>query len=196
MHVLEVQLNGETLALVGASDALMFAAHLNTSIEEAGATLGLQGMRDLGGNRTSHVNWLPFLELSHGDLVSFYFFESKTATAPIEDIATDSEEHIAEQAEFEEELKSNPPTTRLIEAIQPDATLQLRMPGSELITATLEGGREFIAFRILWNQWRPEHCHMLLSSFSQQEALVRSGRKAWFQGTLGVGERCVVKVGA
>jgi len=196
MHALEVQRNGETLAVVGASNALMFAAHVNAAIEEAGATLDLRGMLDLGDERTSHVSWLQLSQLQRGDLLNFRFFESEVVSSPRDEVATDSEEHIAEQAEFEEELKSNPPAPRYIEARQPDVTLLLNISGNEPITATLESGRQFIAFRVLWNQWSPERCRLSLSSFSQQEGLARTGGKDWFQGTLEVGDQCAVKIGA
>jgi hypothetical protein len=196
MHALEVQRNGVTLAVVGASNALMFSADISATVEEEAATIDVRGMLDLGSERRSHVSWLALEPLRIGDLLSFRFFESETVTVPVEEVATDSEEHLTGQAEYEELLRSNPMVPRQLDINQPNATLQLRVAGDRQVIATLEAGREFIAFRILWNQWRPERCRLSLSSFSQQEALDRTGSREWFQGTLRVGEQCAVKVGA
>jgi hypothetical protein len=196
MHALEIQRNGVTLAVVGARNALMFSADINSTIDEEAATIDIRGMIDLGNERKSHVSWLELAPLRIGDLLSFRFFESEVVTAPLKEVATDSEEHIAGQAEYQELLKSSPMVPRQLDLRQPNAALELSIAGSEQVTATLEGGREFISFRVLWNQWRPERCRLSLSSFSQQEALARTGGKEWFQGALKAGEQCAVKVGA
>ena len=196
MHALEVQCNGVTLAVAGARNALMFSADISSMIEEEAATIDIRGMIDLGNERKSHVSWLELAPLRIGDLLSFRFFESEFVTAPLKEVATDSEEHIAGQAEYEELLKSNPMVPRQVDIKQPNASLQLSIVGSEQVTATLESGREFISFHVLWDQWRPARCRLSLSSFSQQEALARTGGKEWFQGALKVGEQCAVKVGA
>ena len=196
MHALEVQRNGVTLVVVGASNALMFSADVSAMIEEDAATIDVRGMIDLGNDRKSHANWLELEPLRVGDVLNFRFFESEVVTAPLQEVATDSEEHIAGQAEYEELFKSTPMVSRQLDIKQPDASLQLSIEGSEGITATLESGREFIAFRTLWNRWNPERCRVSLRSFSQQEALSRTGGKEWFQGALTVGEQCAVKVGA
>jgi hypothetical protein len=196
MHALEVQRNGVTLVVVGASNALMFSADVSSTIEEEAATIDIRGMIDLGSDRKSHANWLELEPLRVGDVLSFRFFESEVVTAPIQEVATDSEEHVAGQAEYEELLKSTPIVPRQLDIKQPSASLQLSIAGSERITATLESGREFIAFRTLWDRWNPERCRISLSSFSQQEALSRTGSKEWFQGALKVGEQCTVTVGA
>jgi hypothetical protein len=195
MRALEIQRNGIMLAVVGASKAIMFTARISSMIVEEAATIDVRGMINLGDERESHVNWLELLPLNRGDLLSFRFIDSEVITPPISEVATDSEKHILEQEQYEERLKFNPPVPRSIIAIQPNASLQLSIMGSQQITATLEGGREFISFSILWNQWRPEHCRISFSSFSQQETLERSGGKEWFQGLLKAGEKCTVKIG-
>lgn len=196
MHALEVQRNGTTLAIVGGEHALMFSADVSAMIEEEAATIDIRGMNDLGSDRKSHTSWLQLAPLCNGDLLTFRFIECAAATAPSVEVATDSEEHLAAQAHYEEQLQSNSPTPRALEAKQPNATLQLQLTGIEHITAILESGREFLSFRVLWNQWQPERCRVSLSSCSQQEALARTGGKQWFQGVMRVGEQCVVKVGA
>ena len=196
MRAIEVQRNGETLAVVGAPNALMFSADISMCIEEEAATIDMRGMNDLGNGRQSHTSWLELAPLGLGDVLTFRFIETENVTAPVTDTASDSEEHIEAQAEYEEQLKTNPLTPRELELIQPNAALQLSVINGETITATLEGGREFLAFRTLWNQWSPERCRISLSSFSQSEALARSGAKEWFQGVMKIGEQCSVKIGA
>ena len=196
MYALEVQRNGTTLAVVGGEHALMFSADVSAMIEEEAATIDIRGMNDLGSDRKSHTSWLQLAPLSNGDLLAFRFIETAAATAPAKEVATDSEEYLADQAHYKEQLQSNSPTPRELKIKQPNATFELQLTGTECITATLESGREFLSFRVLWNQWHPEHCRVSLSSFSQQEGLARTGGKQWFQGVLRVGEQCVVKVGA
>jgi hypothetical protein len=196
MHALEVQRNGATLVVVGASNALMFSADVSATLEEEAARIDIRGMIDLGNDRQSHANWLELEPLQIGDVLSFRFFQSEVVTAPLQEVATDSEQHIAGQAQYEELLKSTPMVPRQLDIKQPRPSLQLSIAGSEGVTAILESGREFIAFRTLWNRWSPERCRVSLSSFSQQEALSRTGGRRWFEGVLEVGQRCAVKVGA
>lgn len=195
MYALIIKLNEETLATIGASNAIFFNSHIHISIDELGAALDLRGMLDLGSERTSHVNWLNPLQLQSGDLLCFHFVDSDVVTPPIEERATDSEEYISDQAAFEEEVRLNSPSIRNLKQVQPNANIQLTVLKNEPIIATLESGREFIAFHIVWDQFNPERCYVSLSSFSQKEADSRSGGKDWFRGKLLVGEQCTIKLG-
>ena len=197
MHAIEIQRNGVTLAVIGAPNALMLAADVGIMVEGPDAgTLDLRGMNDLGGDRKSHTNWVDESALSSGDVLLFRFIEAESATPPLREVAEDSEESVAERQWYEEQTQSLPMAPRELERRLPNATLELSCPGREPITATLEGGREFISLHLLWNQWRRERCRLSLSSFSQQEALSRAGSKEWFQGYLLLGEQCVVKIGS
>jgi len=196
MRALEVKRNGATVAIIGAPNALMFSADIAASIQEEAATLDVRGMNELDNERQSHTTWLELDRLDDGDRVELSFIEVESATPPREEVATDSPEHQAGQAEYEALLQSEPLAPRELEQRRPDATLKLRIAGHEQIVATLESGREFLSCRFLWNRWRPERCRLSLSSFSQTEALARSGSREWFSGALGLGESCVVEIGA
>ena len=125
MHALEVQRNGVTLVVVGASNALMFSADVSATIDEESATIDIRGMIDLGSDRQSHANWLELEPLRVGDVLSFRFFESEVVTAPLQEVATDSEEHITGQAKYEELLKATPKVPRQLDIKQASASLQL-----------------------------------------------------------------------
>lgn len=197
MRAIEVQHNGTAICTVGSPNALMFSAGISMSVEgSSAATLGLSGMNDLGNDRTSHTGWIDELALSHGDLLAFRFVDTLAATPPARETASDSEEHLAEQQWYKNQMQENPMEPRELKRHFPNATLQLSLPRIEPVVATLEGSREFISLRLLWNQWRPECCRVSLSSFSQREARARAGSKEWFQGSLQIGEECVVKIGS
>ena len=196
MRALEIKRNGATLAIIGAPNALMFSADIAASIQDEAATLDIRGMNELDNERQSHTTWLELDQLDDGDRVEFSFVEVESATPPMEEVATDSPEHQSSQAEYEAQLQTEPLVPRELEQRRPDAALRLRMEGHEQIVATLESGREFLSCRFLWNRWRPERCRVSLSSFSQKEALARSGSREWFSGALSLGESCVVEVGA
>ena len=67
MHALEVQRNGITLVVVGASNALMFSADVSATIEEEASTIDVRGMIDLGNDRKAHTNWLELEPLQVGE---------------------------------------------------------------------------------------------------------------------------------
>ena len=196
MHALEIRRNGVTVAVVGASNALMFSADIAASIQDETATLDIRGMNELGNERQSHTVWLELEPLAEGDKIELSFVEVAAATPPKEEVATDSPEYQAGQAEYEAQLQAEPLAPRVLEQRRPDAGLRLTVPGHDGIVATLESGQEFLSCRFLWNRWRPEQCRVSLSSFSQEEAIARSGSREWFNGVLSPGEKCVVKVGA
>jgi len=196
MRALQVIRNGELLAVAGTPKAIMLAADITTSIDEPGAVLDVRGMDDLGDDRQSHTNWIEFAPLGRGDRLEVCFLEADSSTSPIQETATDTEQYKAEQAEYAAQLQAEPLVPRALNLIQPNATLMLQVEGHELVVATLEGGREFISCHLLWNRWHPERCRVSLSSFSQAEAIARTGSREWFRGSLCVGECCVITIGA
>lgn len=197
MHAVEVQYNGDTMCTVGAANALMVSADVGMFIEgPEAATLHVSGMNDLGDDRTSHTDWIDELDMSNGDRLVFRFVDVPAVSPPKREMASDSDEHLTEQQLYQQHLRDNPMKPRQLKRDFPDASLQLSVAGAVPVVATLEGDREFISLKILWDKWRPERCRVSLSSFSQQEALSRTGRKEWFQGYLNVGEECVVKIGS
>jgi len=195
MYTIEIERNGRLLCTVGAPNAIMFSANIYLFIEgPSTATLDVRGMNDLGGERKSHTTWLELLELAEKDVVVFHLAERETVSPPVAEVTTDSAEHLAGRERYEEMLTERPQTPRDIERAFPDATLQLDLPNSDPIVASFDGGREFISLRLLWNHLQPDRCHVSLSSFSQREALVRSGGKGWFSGILKSGEACSAKL--
>ncbi|WP_436045739.1 hypothetical protein [Variovorax paradoxus] len=55
------------------------------------AILRIGGMRDLGNERQSHVQWIEEMVLAEGDELHLTLMSVDEATLPTEDVATDSE---------------------------------------------------------------------------------------------------------
>lgn len=196
MHTIEIERNGVPVCVVGAPNAIMLSVNVDLQVEgPAAGMLQSMGMNDLGNDRQSHTCWIEELVLAAGDTISLRFDERNEATPPAREVATDSEENLADQRWYDEQLRENPFVPTTIPRNLPTATLELLLPNATPIVATFEGEREFISLRLLWDQWRPERCRVSLSSFSQQEALARVGRKEWFAGYLQYGEQCAAKIG-
>jgi hypothetical protein len=79
----------------------------------------MRGMRDLGNDRQSHVEWIQEQPLDFGDEISVTLLEVEEATPPAEDIASDSDEHIAAQAMYEAQLAAGLPAPRAPDALGP-----------------------------------------------------------------------------
>lgn len=195
MHALQIEQNGQRIVVAGSSHATMIAADVSALIHEAGATIDVRGMTENDGI-ASHVSWIELAPISYGDRITFRFvdLDSEFFTLPLEDISTDSPQFIAEQAEYSELLRTDPPVVRELEKNQPDATLSLLLSNQDRIAATFENGREFMTCSFLWNRWRPDQCRISLRSFSQEEALTRAGGEEWFQGALKLGESCTLRL--
>ena len=196
MKALEIKRNGTLLAVVGTPNALMFTINIFVSVEEHGGKLDIRGMNDLGNDRTSHTTWLELDSMNYGEILEIRFVETEISTVPVCEIATDAEEFIANQVEYEQQCLSEPFVPRLLAQKQPNASLKLTFADRQLIVATFESGREFLSCRFFWSQWNSECCRVSLSSFSQQEALARMGSREWYSGVLQQGESCVVEVEA
>ena len=179
---------------MGAPNALMFDARISASIEDTEVTLEVHGMNDFGSNRQSHTTWLELAPLERGDVIGFRFTESEQATRPTLEVASDSEEHLIEQAKYEKALVSQSLAPRQLDHKNPHASLKLFLKDQPTFTAVLESGREYLSFSTLWNQWHPERCRVSLSSYSQAEAIARSGTREWFNGYLYLGDECSVEV--
>lgn len=196
MHAIEIERNGVPVCVVGAPNAITFSVDVDLQIEgPAAGMLHAMGMNDLGNDRQSHTSWIEELVLAVSDTISFRFGEHNEATPPAREVATDSDENLADQRWYDEQRRENPLVPTTIPRNLPTATLEVFLPNATPIVATFEGEREFISFRVFWDRWRPERCRVSLSSFSQQEALARVGRKEWFAGYLQYGEQCAAKIG-
>lgn len=197
MRALQVELNGQILAIAGSEAAVLLSGGINLSIDEIGGTLlDVGGMQDLGNDVHAHLTWVEMIDLVQGDQVTVRFVEVAAATPPSNMCRTDSPEHAAGQAAYENGLRRKPPTPRALEQIQPEAKLILRWKDNTTVVASFESGREFISCRFCWNSFRPDRCRVTLRSFSQDEAFARTSGKDWFSGTLNVGEACEIELSA
>jgi len=116
-------------------------------------------------------------------------------TTPSEEVAADSDEHLAAQAEYEAQLASDPPQPSTLERIRPDASLELVVGDGSPVVANFDGDRDLLMLGMSWNSWHPERWRVSLSSCSCNEALARRGAKDWFKGHVGPGEDVVVRIG-
>lgn len=196
MQALEVLRNGQPLVVAGAEDAVLLSFSVHVSIDgEHPATLDMRGMRDLGNDRQAHLEWFQELPLDVGDEIRVTLLEVEEVTRPAEDIASDSDEHIAAQAAYEAQLASGLPVPRALERKLPDASLEV-VVGDAPVVATFEGGQELLTMRVDWNRWRPGRCHLSLRSFSLKEGLAREEGKNWLTAAAARDQVVLVRVGA
>ncbi|TWD77282.1 hypothetical protein FB547_110244 [Variovorax beijingensis] len=195
MQALEVLRNGQPLVVAGTEDAVLLSFSVHMSIDgEHPATLDMRGMRDLGNGRQAHLEWIQELPLGVGDEICVTLLEVEEVTPPAEDIASDSDEHIAAHAAYESQLASGLPVPRALERKQPDASLEI-LVGDAPVVATFDGGRELVTMRVDWNRWRPERCHLSLRSFSVKEGLAREEGKNWLTASAARDQVVLVRLG-
>lgn len=196
MQALEVLCNGQRLALAGTVDAVLLSFSMHVSIDgEHPATLEMRGMRDLGNDRQAHLAWIQEFPLDEGDEIRVRLLEVEEATLPAEDIASDSDEHIAAQAAYEAQLATGLPVPRALKRKQPHASLGVVVDGAPVV-ATFESGRELLTLRIDWNRWHPDRCRLSLRSISVKEGLAREGGKNWLTAFVARDQMVLVRVGA
>ncbi|MEJ1129891.1 hypothetical protein V9L20_20090 [Variovorax sp. CCNWLW225] len=195
MQALEVRRNGLPVVRAGAADSLLVSLHLTTLVDgEHPATLRIGGMRDRGNERQSHTLWIEEMVLAEGDELRLTLVSVDEATLPTEDVAADSEEHLAEQADYEKELAANPPQPTKLERRRPNASLQLSVGAEPFIVAGFGSDGELLSLGATWNSWSPEGFHLNLSSCSCEQAIARKGGKNWFKGRVSQGETVVVRI--
>ncbi|MDM0056828.1 hypothetical protein [Variovorax fucosicus] len=197
MQALEVLHNGQRLVVAGTENAVLLSFSVSVSIDsEHPGTLDMRGMKDLGNDRQAHLEWIQELPLDSGDEISVTLLEVEEVTPPAEDVASDSDEHIAEQAAYEAQLAAGLPVPRTLERKRPDASLEV-VVGEVPVVATFEGGREFLTMHIDWNRWCPERCRLSLLSFSVREGLAREeGKKNWLAASAQMDEVVLIRVRA
>jgi len=196
MQALEVLRNGQPLVVAGTEDAVLLSFSMHVSIDgEHPATLDMRGMRDLGNDRQAHLEWIQEFPLDVGDEISVTLLEVEEVTPPAEDIASDSDEHVAAQAAYEAQLASGLPVPRALECKRPDASLEVVVADAPVV-ATLESGRELLTMRVDWSRWRPDRCRLSLHSFSVKEGLAREEGKNWLTASPVRGQVVLVRVGA
>ena len=154
MRTLEVLRNGSVLCIAGTEEASLLSLHLNLFIEEPNqGTLGVSGMNELEGQRSSHTYWLEEEILAPGDALNVRFTDSESAESPTSEVATDSEKYIADQKWYQSEVDKGLFEPRAVVRKWPDGSLSFCVPGVESVVATFEGEREFITLSLSWNQW-------------------------------------------
>src|SRR5687768_6600206 len=114
MRALEIELNGKGLAVAGSEAAMLLSASISLSIHESGGTLDFTGMEDVGNDVHSHLYWGEMIDLAGSDRVTVRFVETSVVTPPAEERRTDSAQYATEQAQFEEELRTNPTEPRAL----------------------------------------------------------------------------------
>jgi hypothetical protein len=188
MRALEIEVNGRRIAVAASANAVLLSGTISAAVNERGGTLHVSGMEDLGNDVRSHLSWIDMLDVAYADRVTVRFSEVPVGTPPLEESRTDSPEYATRQAEYDEQLRTDPPRPRTVERTQPGVTLRLHWRDEPPVKAILESGREMIMCQFSWNSFRPDRCRVSLSSFSQDEAYGRTGGREWFRGVLNVGE--------
>jgi hypothetical protein len=185
---------GETW-IAGARNAIMVSVDISVSIEgDCPGMIHVSGMNDLDGDRQSHTSWLECVAVESTAEFTIQFLETDTFTPPAKEVATDSEEHLKEIADFNEMVAKDPPRPRIMENNFPDSGITATLPNGEVIEARFESGRQFMAFRFHWNKFRPDRCRVSLSSNSMTEAMNRIDGRQWCQMNLALGESVHVRV--
>jgi len=114
---------------------------------------------------------------------------------PASEVTTDAVQYLAEQEQYQGEVAKGMFEPGEVVRTWAGGSLTVCVPGASPIVATFEGDRQFITLSLSWNRWRPEVCRYSLSSFSQAEAVARTGSKEWVEGRLQLEERCQVSLG-
>lgn len=195
MRALDIHRNGLVLCVAGTDNASLLNVHLNLSVEEAKrGALRIAGMNDLEGDRSSHTYWFEDEIMAPGEKLLIRFVESDSVTPPASEIATDSVEYIAEQELYEEEVSNGLFNSRAIAREWPEGRLSFSATNVPEIVASFESEREFMILSLSWNRWQPDTCRYYLSSFSQAEAIARTGGRVWAEGKLQLDEECHVSI--
>lgn len=194
-RALKVSKDGGETWTAGARNAFMVSVTISVSVEgDYPGMIHVAGMNDLGDDRQSHTSWLECVDVASGSDFTVQFIESDAVTPPTKEVATDSEEHLKEVADFEEMVANDPPRPRIIESNFPDSGITATLPDGEVIEARFESGRQFMRINFNWNKFRPDRCRVSLSSNSMEEGMNRVAGKQWCELILSLGESVHVKV--
>lgn len=196
MQALEVLLNDRPKLLAGASNALLVAVRLSILVNgDDAATIDVSGMRDLGNDRYSHMWWLEEFSLKEGDELRLKLVNVEEATPPVQEVAADSEEHMAEQAAYEAEIEAEPLKASKPERKRPNACLEISVDDDAPIVADLSEERDLLMLSATWNNWHPERWRISLRSTSFEEAIERTGGKDWLSKHIAQGAQVAVRIG-
>ncbi len=197
MICIEIPLNGKLLWRAGIENATMPAPMIGSFVgSEDLADLHVSGMCDFPGERSAHVNWGEPAVLRAGDVVRFAVVDSGYPTPPSEIKAVDSPEHLEEQREFEALNSTFVPPDAPAPRRWPAVTYRCCVNGEHRATATLvqEQEQEHILCSLLWNQWTPGRCRVLVRSFNGASQSDDRPQTEWLRVNLSLGESFEVQV--
>lgn len=193
MRAIEIRRNGEVLYVAGYPRANLLTADLSVSVEETVAALSLHGMSESENGSNLHLWWCNHQSIEDGDELSFELIETDKVTPPNEVEASDSEEFIKKQEEYENELSKNPILSRPMVRTHSGVTFEIKTD-SKHVNALLEEPREFLLFMLNWNNFGEERARFSAQSFSQDEAVSRAGAKDWLSGRINLNQKLSVRV--
>lgn len=193
MRAIEIRRNGFVICTAGAPRATLLAVDLIATIEDMNAALSVHGMADLEDRANLHLWWMNHFQINDGDELAFTLVEIGEATPPGEAEASNSPEFIAKQEEYEKKLAADPIVPRVMSRSHSGLTFEIRSD-TEQVNARLEEPREFLNMRLNWNNFGEERSRFSASSFSQIEALNRTGGQEWMSGAFNLHETLSVRV--
>lgn len=195
MICLEIALNEKLLWRAGVENATVLAPILGSFVgSEELADLHVSGMCELPGERSAHVYWGEPAVLCAGDAVRFTLVDSGCPTPPSEIKATDSPEYLEEQREFEALSSTFVPPEAPSPRRWPAVAYRCTVSGEHRVTATLVQEEEHMLCSLLWNQWTPDRCRVLVRSFNGASKPDGRPQTEWLRVNLSLGESFEVQV--
>lgn len=195
MICLEIALNEKLLWRAGVENATVLAPLLGSFVwAEELADLHVSGMCELPGERSAHVYWGEPAVLCAGDAVRFTLVDSGGPTPPSEIKATDSPGYLEEQREFEASNSTFSPPDAPAPRRWPAVAYSCTVNGEHRATATLVQEEEHMLCSLLWNQWTPDRCRVLVRSFNGASQPDDRPQTEWLRVNLSLGESFEVQI--
>jgi hypothetical protein len=193
MRAIEIRRNGSVICTAGAHRGTLLAVDLSANVEDTAAALSVHGMADLEDGANLHLWWLNHLQIDDRDELTFTLVETNEVTPTREAEASDSPEFTAKQNEYNRELATNPIAQRAMPRSHSGVAFEIRSVKGQ-VTARLEEPREFLSVLLNWNNFGEERGRFSISSFSQIEALSRTGGQDWMSGAFKLNDTLNVRV--
>jgi len=189
MICLAVHRSDSLVCMAGIAEGSMLTSIIAGGVgDEHPASFYVAGMQDLPVERSAHVFWVHERPLSAGDRLRFTLIESDDASAPIEIKATDSQEYLEEQREFEQIERHYVPPIASPPRRWPALELGLRLREESPVRARLPLDQEHIMCSLLWDKWSPERCRVYVRSFTGFAQGTQRKTTDWLRGDLHVGD--------
>lgn len=193
MRAIEIRRNGTVVCVAAYPQANLLAVDLSANVEGTTAALSVHGMAALENGTNLHLWWCNDQQIADGDELLFQLIETETTTPPSEIEASDSEEFIAKQEEYEKEISDNPVTPRPMARTHAGVAFEITI-NTRQVTARLEEPREFLLAILTWSNFGEERTRLSARSFSQAEALSRTGGKDWIADTFNLNQALSIRV--